>query len=61
MTIEEAQAAIGRHVIYRPHPGADPEIGTIVGVSSLYVFVQYEHQRGTKATPAECLAFEVTS
>lgn len=61
MTLGEARDAIGRSVVYTAHPGAEPEVGTIVGTSSLYVFVQSEGQRGSKATPAEMLAFEVAS
>ena len=60
MTTDQARNAIGRTVVYVPYPGATPEIGTISGTSSLYVFVQYAGQRGTKATPAELLEFEVS-
>lgn len=59
LTLDEARDAIGRSVVYRPHPDAEPEVGTIAGTSSLYVFVQYVGERGTKATPAELLTFEV--
>jgi len=61
VTIEEACAHIGRSVVYRGHPGAEPEQGLITGVGQLYVFVRYGTDEWTKATPPERLEFEVAS
>lgn len=58
MTVEEARANIGRRVIYWDRGRV--ETGVIVDASSLYVFVRYGDDVGTKATPPELLALEVT-
>lgn len=59
MTPEEAQVGIGRRVVYKPGiPGGD-EAGVITGVGQLYVFVRYDADGHSKATPPELLAFEV--
>ncbi len=57
MTIEEAAAGVGRSVVYTPEHGPR-EVGTISSTSSLYVFVQYDGERGTKATPPDALTLE---
>jgi len=54
MTLEEARQNIGAGVVYCPD-GAAREDGTIVAVSSAYVFVQYVGDRGSKATAPEHL------
>lgn len=42
MTIDQARAAIGRRVIYRPgYAEAPPEYGVITSVNTKYVFVRY--------------------
>jgi hypothetical protein len=61
VTIEEARAAVGRSVVYVPHLGAEPEVGTITAVSDSHVFVRYGRDQLSKATLPELLAFEVSS
>ena len=37
-------------VVYRAHPGADPEQGIVVGKNKTYVFVRYGSDSFAKAT-----------
>lgn len=57
MTLSEARANIGRRVVYTAR-GAEPEIGFITGVSSIYVFVQFGTDEWSKATPPESIELE---
>lgn len=67
MTLEEARAAVGRKVVYRPphwksvkrkNPGPwAPEEGVITSVNDSFVFVRYGSQAGSAATNAENLEF----
>ena len=51
MTLEEARAAIGRAVVYRPNESWEsPEEGVITSVSRMFVFVRYGADKGSKAT-----------
>ncbi|WP_426566407.1 hypothetical protein ACPPVT_07625 [Angustibacter sp. McL0619] len=51
MTLDEAREHVGDGVVYKPAYGADQaEDGTIVRVSSRYVFVLYVGDRTAKAT-----------
>ena len=59
MTLDQARARIGAGVVYRPHPDAPAEDGTITSVNERYVFVLYAGDRTPKATPAEALSFLV--
>jgi hypothetical protein len=54
MTLDEARNHIDDGVVYKP-AGGKPETGVITAVSSVYVFVQYAGERGTKATYPEDL------
>lgn len=54
MTLEDAREHIGDGVVYTPAHGAR-EDGVITGVSSVYVFVHYAGDRGSKATYPEDL------
>jgi hypothetical protein len=54
MTLEQARASIGEHVVYRPRPDMI-ERGEISGVGALYVFVRYDGEQYGKATPPEWL------
>ena len=51
MTLNEAAAAIGAGVVYRPVHGA-AEDGVIVRTNERWVFVRYGVQDGAKATDA---------
>lgn len=55
MTIDEANDAIGRLVVYRSHPNDDAEQGVITSVSPSLVFVRYGSQVNSQATPPEML------
>lgn len=55
MTLDEARAQVGAGVVYRPHPDAPAEDGTITSVNDQYVFVLYVGDRAPKATRAEDL------
>ena len=57
MTLDQARARIGAGVVYRPHPDAPAEDGTITSVNDQYVFVLYAGDRTPKATPPEVLTF----
>jgi hypothetical protein len=54
MTLDEAREHVGEAVAYHP-AGGKPEHGTIAGASTVYVFVQYPGERGTRATYPEDL------
>lgn len=54
MTLDEARDNIGEAVAYHP-AGSEPEYGTITAASTVYVFVQYPGERGTRATYPEDL------
>jgi hypothetical protein len=54
MTLDEARDHIGEAVAYHP-AGSEPEHGTIAAASTVYVFVQYPGERGTRATYPEDL------
>jgi hypothetical protein len=56
VTLEEADAAIGAGVVYRPDHG-DAEDGTIVRVTDFHVLVLYAGDRTPKATRPEDLTF----
>ena len=56
MTLDEAEAAIGRTVIYRP-TGGPPELGVITSVNEEFVFVRYGMQAGSQATRSQDLTF----
>lgn len=61
MTLNDAQNAIGRKVIYTPFLGCDPnmtEVGVITSVNDKFVFVRYGSDVNSKATRAEDLQFE---
>lgn len=49
MTLDEAREHVGHAVAYNP-AGGEPEHGTITAASTVYVFVQYPGERGTRAT-----------
>lgn len=54
MTLAEAREHVGRGVVYRPHPGAPAEDGTIIRVGDSLVFVLYVGDRNPKGTrPAD--------
>lgn len=55
MTIDEVREAIGRKVVYRSRPDAEPEEGVIVANSTRYAFVRFAAEYGAKATPPEYL------
>ncbi|MEH3142513.1 MAG: hypothetical protein PGN37_20540 [Mycobacterium kyogaense] len=58
ITLEQAKEHVGQKVVYRaPHiDGDEPgEEGVITAVSSVYVFVRFGADTGSKATPAEYL------
>jgi len=58
MTLNEAHDHIGQKVVYRaPHIRRDEpgEEGVITAASSVYVFVRFGADAGSKATPAESL------
>lgn len=57
MTLTEARENVGAAVVYKCHPDADPEEGTIVRVGEEYVFVLYRGDYTPKATPAKSLDF----
>jgi hypothetical protein len=48
---------VGAGVVYRPHPSARAEDGTVVGANgpACLVYVLYAGDRTAKATPAEAL------
>jgi hypothetical protein len=56
MNIQEARDAVGRQVVYRPHPHAEPEQGVITSVSPPdqrgvpFVFVRYDGRHVSQAT-----------
>ncbi len=54
MRFDEAREHIGEAVAYHP-AGSEPEHGTIAAASTVYVFVQYPGERGTRATYPEDL------
>lgn len=61
MTLDEARAAIGRNVEYRPSHVSrfDPgEPGVVVSVNDAWVFVRYGHDQTSKATSAGDLALK---
>lgn len=60
MTIDEANAAVGRLVVYRA-PHGETEQGVITGVSARFVFVRYGAQITSQATPPELLTLVVSS
>lgn len=55
MTLEEAREHVGSGVVYRAHPEAPYEDGTITEVRGDYVFVLYVGDRAPKATHPESL------
>lgn len=57
ITLDEANAHIGAGVVYRPHPDARAEDGSIVRVTDFHVFVLYVGDRHPKATRPEDLTF----
>lgn len=58
MTLDEARQNLGRAVIYRPHPGAEPETGFITGAGQMYVFVRYGSNGHSTATPPELVTLD---
>lgn len=48
---------VGQGVVYRPHPGADPEQGYVTGVNAPagLVYVRYGSDQHSKATRADDL------
>lgn len=54
MTLDECRQNIGAGVVYDPGHGPR-EDGEITAVSSLYAFVHFTGDRGSKATPPERL------
>ena len=57
MNLREAAENIGASVVYRPHPDATPEDGTITGVGEEFVFVKYRGDGWAKATHPRHLEF----
>lgn len=51
MTLEQARAAVGRLVVYRPDPNRFAhEEGVITSVNDRWVFVRYGTQQTSQAT-----------
>lgn len=59
MTLDEARSGIGCVVVYAAYPGAEDEFGVILWVSDRYVFVRYQGDLMSKATPPEMIEFPV--
>ena len=57
MTLDDARLGIGRSVIYYNHNWRNK--GVIIFVNDSFVFVRYEGDVGSKATPANSLHFSV--
>lgn len=58
MLSDEARAAIGAEVLYRPRPDTKPEKGVILDVNGYgSVMVQYENSNVAKSTQAKDLEF----
>jgi hypothetical protein len=47
--IKPTHGDVGRRVLYRSHPNADPQIGRIVSLSDRYAYVCYDHDGRTHA------------
>ena len=56
MTLEQAAANVGRRVLYRTAHGQ--ESGVITSVGTVFVFVRYGSDTGSKATDPESLTLE---
>lgn len=64
ITTEQARDHIGRKAVYRaPHVGSDEpgEEGVITGASSVYVFVRFGNDVGSKACSPEDVELAVVS
>lgn len=57
ITLQQASDRTGASVIYRPHPGAPGEDGTITEARGRYVFVLYRGDAHAKATAPQLLDF----